>query len=134
MADLSLTASAVTTESETVQAARLGEAVTAGQAIYQDATDKLWYLADSNATNKKQVQGIALSSGAIGQWIAYLPPGNILKHNAVGTVAAAYVLSNNPGGIAAYADPASGSNRIQIGHGISATETKFEVKDMGVIP
>ena len=133
MADLSITASSVTTDDATFTGLA-GEALTAGQAVYQDPDDQLWYLSDANATDKRQVEAIALASVAAGQVVPLVGDGALLVLNSVLTVATLYCLSSTPGGIAPYADVASASNRFSIGYGETTTGLRLSFKDLGLVP
>jgi hypothetical protein len=79
MADITVTAAQVALcfpdKSERVDIIAV-EAITAGQAVYQDTNGKAG-VADANAAGKQQFRGIALSSAGAGQAVSVLVRGHV---------------------------------------------------------
>lgn len=86
-----------------------GETITAGQAVYINASDSnKIYKADANASSSSAAAvGIALHAALAGQPVQYMTSG-ALTFGAILTVGQYYVVSATAGGIAPTADLASG--------------------------
>lgn len=123
MADLAITPANVERAGNTgtYRAVQFGEAINAGQAVYQSSTDQKFYLTDSNDSAKPANTGqaaIAVSSAAIDQ------QGVVARSNAIIEVGAAVmtagtvlVLSSaNPGGIAPAVDLGVGAELTIVGY------------------
>lgn len=112
MAAYTITAAEVTPGSgAAIEYGTLGEAVTAGQAIYLKASDgKLW-LAQSDGTSAEAAAvGIAIAGGAAGQRIGYVKQGTLNLDTAAltgGTKGDIVVLGTTAGGLFPSADLAS---------------------------
>lgn len=127
MADLTITAANVVKgSSSSVKNGVAGATITAGQAVYEDATDsnKL-KLADANASSATAAcKGIALHAALSGQPIAYIDGGDL----GVGTILTAgtiYVLSATAGGIAPAADLTTGWRTTILG--VATTTSNLKV-------
>lgn len=134
MADLSITATAVVSGSGALtEYGILGATVTAGQAIYKDASTGKWNLADSDSATAaiRQPGGIALNGGAVNQPVKIHKSGD-LTINAVLTAGTAYYLSNTPGGICPVADVGSGEYVCLIGIAKSTTVLSVNIIYPGV--
>lgn len=111
MADLSLTAANVAPGSgRLLKDGTAGATITAGQSIYEDATDggKL-KLADANASAAAaDTAGIALHGASSGQPIRYQYAGEISIGTTTMDVGKIFVQSANAGGIAPSTDLGSG--------------------------
>lgn len=119
MADLSITAANVATQSDTVKEYGVaGEALTAGQAVYKKAADGKWYKADCNsATAEVRVAGgVCLTGSASGQPCA-VATGGTLGIGATVAVGVVYYLSGTAGGIRPVADNTTGDYVQAIGIG-----------------
>lgn len=122
MSDITITAASVSKQGTTaaVETGTAGASITAGQAVYKDATDNKFKLADSNSATAaaREFYGIALHASADGQPLSVMTSGdiNIGATVAVGTI---YVLSGTAGGIAPAADLASGMYTSVIGVAIT---------------
>ena len=138
MADLTITAANVATGTDAKTAnGTAGATITAGQALYIDATDSNKIkLADANASlATSALVGVSLHAALSGQPITYqisgeMNPGATL---AVGTI---YVLSATAGGIAPAApgvtDLATGMYTNIVGIGKTATNMKLVIATAGV--
>lgn len=121
MADATVTAANVQPTSSTVAVQRtFGATVTAGQTVYEDATDnRHCKLADADDTAATAAAiGIALNGGSDGQ------PGNIategeLDPGFTATEGVLYVVSATAGGIAPIADLVTGDYVTILGVGNS---------------
>jgi hypothetical protein len=127
MADLVITAASVLPSTNAVsQTGTAGEALTAGQALYQKSADSKWYKADCNSATAevRAAKAIALTGSAAGQPVVVQTGGRI----TIGaTVAAgtAYYLSGTAGGIRPAADNTTGDYPQVIGMGVSTTDIQL---------
>lgn len=132
MSNLAITAASVTRGTGGTSATDIcGATVTAGQAVYKDASN-LMQLADADVNAiKAAVTGIALHASLSGQPLTYQTGGpiNIGATVAVGTV---YVLSATAGGICPSTDLATGMYTSIIGIGTSATQITMGINNSGV--
>jgi hypothetical protein len=115
MADLTLTAGKLSAvsgmfgEPEVVNA-KLSEAVTIGQAVYQTTTG--FGVADANAAGKQQFRGIALETGGSGYTIGVLKRGAVEGYDLSGLANDAVVyLSDTAGALA----DAAGTMTVNVG-------------------
>lgn len=132
MADISITAASVKSGANPViTTGRAGAGVTAGQAVYRDATDGKFKLADNDGSGTRQVDGIALHAAAADQPLAVQSGGDITI-GATLTPGTSYFLSGTPGGLCPVADVASGDDVILIGLAVSASVLRLKITDTGV--
>lgn len=124
MADLSITAANVAAGTGAVkETGTAGATITAGQAVYKDASDSgKFKLADNDSATAavRSFYGIALHGASSGQPLTVLKEGPITigATTAVGVV---YCLSSTAGGICPNADIATGDYNTVIGVGTSTT-------------
>lgn len=121
--DLAITPAAVVKGTgAVVRNGTAGVAITAGQTVYEDASDgNKVKLADADlSAAAATLKGVALHAAAAGQPIAYQDGGN-LTLNAVLTAGKVYVLSATAGGIAPVADLAAGWRTSLVGIALSTT-------------
>jgi hypothetical protein len=124
MADLTITAASVLPGSGAVkETGTAGASITAGQAVYKDASDSgKFKLCDNDSATAavRAFYGIALHAAGSGQPLTVLKEGPITigATVAVGTV---YMTSSTAGGIAPVADAATGDYVTVIGIGTSTT-------------
>jgi hypothetical protein len=130
MADLSITAASVVTgdSSGIDRSGFAGATVTAGQAVYQDASTQRWLLADDNSATAaaRVANGIALNGAANGQPLAVQKGGDITL-GAVLTPGVAYYLSDTPGGICPVADLAAGEYPCLLGIAKSSSVLHLDI-------
>ena len=134
MANLAITAtSVVSQDNASVQQGSLGEAVTAGQAVYRSSTTQLWMLADSNSVTPeaRRAIGIALNGGSTGQPVNVQTAGKITI-GATLTAGTDYYLSDTPGAICPRADVGSGEYVCLLGLASSTTVLDINVQFPGV--
>jgi hypothetical protein len=134
MSDLVVTAANVIAGSNaTVEHGTAGATITAGQVVYKAATDKKWKLADNDSTTAevRQATGIALNSASNGQPISVQKSGDIAIGGTL-TAGVSYYLSATPGGIAPYADIASGDYVCLLGMSKSTTVLALDISYTGV--
>ena len=133
MADYSITAASVLPITDDTQTVRgtLGATVTAGQWVYQNTTDRLYYLADADALATSIVSGLTLSGGAAGQPVTIATAGNVTT-NAVGTAGAVVLLSTTSGGWAPVADLASGDYITIVGGFTTTTNFLISITPLRV--
>ena len=134
MADISITATAVTADLSSVTTRAAGAAITAGQMVYLDTATNRWLLADCDAAAvaARTPAGIALNGGAIAQPIAVKSAGDVTM-NAVLTAGEAYFQSPSPGGIAPRADVLTGDLLVLIGFAKSTTVLGLGIKGATVV-
>lgn len=124
MADLTITAANVLKATGAVTGSgTAGVAVTAGQALYLDATDSKLKLAQCDGTAAEaDVVGIALHAALANQPLAYLKSGTM---NIGGTTVktTTYCLSATAGGIAPQADLVATNRIVRIGHATATDGT-----------
>lgn len=123
MADLTITAASVVAGSDATTVKGLaGVAITAGQAVYLDATTGKYALADADSATvaQRRAVGIALNGAALNQPVTVLTSGTYTVGSAV-TPGVAYYLSGNAGGICPVADIGAGEFVCLIGFATNAT-------------
>jgi len=134
MTDVSITAANVQKEAGTgFSEGVAGASVTAGQVLYEDATDshKL-KLADANASQAtSRAVGIALHAAAAGQPLKYLREGPITI-GATLVVGQVYIVSATPGGIAPVSDLATGWFTGILGIAIDADTLYVDITTPGI--
>lgn len=134
MADLTITAADVIADADaTVQKGTAGATIVAGNAVYLDSADNRYKLADCDSATAaaKSPAGIALNSASSGQPVAVISRGD-LTLSSVLTAGTAYYLSATPGGIAPFADLASGDDVVVLGIAKSATVLQVAIIIPGV--
>lgn len=133
-ADLTVTAaSVVPAAGATLEQGTAGEALTAGQAVYQKAADHKWYKADCNsATAEVRVaSGVAVTGSAAGQ-PAVVQKGGSVTIGATLTAGSAYFLSGTAGGIRPAADNTTGDYPQVVGIATSTSVLKLTFLASGV--
>jgi hypothetical protein len=124
MSDISITQSAVArTASSKVARGTAGATITAGQAVYLDATTDLIKLADADAVLTAAAVGIAEHGALSGQPLSYVFGRDITLSGM--TAGQVYVVSTTAGGIAPYSDLGSGDFPTILGLATSATNLKM---------
>ena len=117
MSDLSVTAASVVKGSNAViERGSAGETVTAGMAVYKDATTGKYMKADSNsATAAARVPlGVALNGASLDQPLTIQKSGDITI-GATLTAGVTYYLAETPGGICPRADVGTGEYFCVVG-------------------
>ncbi len=128
MSDLAITAANVQSGAgASIDTGAAGEALAAGKAVYQKASDSKWYLADCNsATAEARVaKAIALTGSAAGQPVV-VQKGGAITIGATLTAGVVYYLSGTPGGIRPAADNTTGDYPQAIGIADSTTVLKLD--------
>src|SRR5688572_10498061 len=98
MTDISITAANVIAQSNAeIVYGKAGATITAGQMVYQAASDKKWKLADADSATQEiqETGGMALNGAADGQPVANCKGGDVAL-GAVLTAGARYYLSSTP--------------------------------------
>jgi hypothetical protein len=137
MADVAVTANEVLPDSGTqVFQGTLGGTVTAGQAVYRNASGQI-LAADANASAAASaVIGIALTGGVSGQSVLVAdglrPGGCTLDPGFTVGVGTPYFLSATAGGICPAADLATGMYPALLGFGVTASQLKLQIVRPGV--
>ena len=123
MADISITpANVVAGDDAVVVHGIAGATITAGQAVYLASASNKWMLADADSATAeaRRAGGIALNGASLNQPIAVQKQGDITIGATV-VAGTAYYLSDEPGGICAVGDLASGDYVCLIGIAKSAS-------------
>ena len=134
MTDVSITAANVIRGANSkMEHGQAGASITAGQVVYRDAADGEYKLADSDSGTAavRSPRGIALNNGADGQPLTIHRSGLITIGGTL-TPGVAYYLSDTPGGIAPYADLATGDYPTFIGMAVSTTVLNVSFNESGV--
>lgn len=134
MADLSITAANVIRGSNAqIEHGQAGETITAGQVVYRDSADGEYKLADADSATAavRSPRGIALNGASDGQPMTILRSGDVTI-GATLTPGVSYYLSDDPGGIAPYADLATGDYPVVIGIAKSASVLAVKFNEAGV--
>lgn len=111
MADVTITAANVVASSAAqTSSGTAGAAITAGQALYEDASDGTLKLAQADGATaaERTSVGIALNDAATGQPVTYAFADPDFTPGGTVSASAAYVLSATAGGIAPEADLTTG--------------------------
>lgn len=116
MADLSVTAADILPTASTVkEVATAGAVITAGQAVYKDATDaQKVKLCDADAAATANCDGIALCGAAANQPIVIAKSGRLTGFDN-GTDGEPYFVSTTPGGLAPHGDLSAGDFVTYVG-------------------
>jgi hypothetical protein len=134
MADLTITAANVVAGSTAnLETAIAAVAVTAGQAVYKEASTGKFKLSDANSATAevRAVYGIAENNAAAGQHLTVVKSGPITIGATV-VVGAGYYLSATPGGVAPVADMLSGLYPTLIGFATTAAIINVDITAAGV--
>jgi hypothetical protein len=136
MADLTITAANVVPESNAVlMQGTAGATITAGQALYIDATTNTLKLAQADGTAAEAAAvGIAVNGASSGQPVIYQTGGDLAL--GTGTNAVVYVVSATAGGIAPNADiTTTGHRKTILATGIGSNKVKVHpINTTGVVP
>lgn len=130
MADLVVTAASVVAGSDsTTVSGTAGVTITAGQAVYLDATTGKWALADADSATaaQRRAAGIALNGAALNQPIKVLTSGDVTIGATV-TAGVAYYLSGTAGGICPVADVGTGEYVCLLGIATSASVLRVGIQ------
>lgn len=132
MAALTVTAGSVLAGSGAVtQNVTAGETITAGQAVYKDASTGYYKKASTASAAAAAIAGISLNGGAVGQPIQILTAGNI-NPGATVTVGEIYCASDTAGGIGPEGDNTTGDYVTVIGLGTTASNIVVDIQQGGV--
>lgn len=134
MTDISITAgNVVKGTNATVENGHAGETITAGQAVYRDASTGLYMKADNNGASAtiRTPRGIALNGASANQPLAIQKSGDITI-GATLTPGTTYYLSDTPGGICPLADVGNAEYAVIIGIAASASVLRLGFNYSGV--
>jgi len=134
LADITITAASVLAGADArTENGTFGATITQGQAVYKDATDGKYKLADTDSATAavKVPRGIALNAGSNGQPATIQTSGDITI-GATLTAGVAYYLSPVAGGIAPLADVAVGDDYTLLGLAKSASVLDLDIQVSGV--
>lgn len=129
MTDVTVTAASVIAGSgarRIRKAIDTGVTVTAGQAVYVDATSGKLKLADADVLASAAAAGIAENGGGAGQWISVIYEDDDFTAGGTLVVGETYVVSTTAGGIAPIGDLASGDFTTILG--IAKTAAKLNLR------
>lgn len=135
MADLTITAANVLAAADAkTRIVTAGTTLARGKVVCRES-DGRYGLAQANTGNARRAEGICLSDAAIGQLVVITAPeeGGNINLGATLTVGQIYVVSAaSAGGIAPYADLASGHYVVMIGIATSASNLLMKMIDPNV--
>lgn len=133
MADITITAADVLkTTTTAVTEGIAGGTITAGMPVYIDtAASGVLKACDADVAATSVCAGIALHSAASGQPIKYAYSGS-LTISAVMTVGQIYVVSTTAGGVAPYADLASGDFVSILGVASTSSNLILSINNSGI--
>ena len=132
MADLVQTAANVQAGTgSTTQRKNAAVAVTAGDAVYVDATGALDLCENDLTAVEAACVGIALNDAAIGQPVVYQTSGRI-NIGATLTVGEVYVVGAAPGAVAPVADVIATEFMTVLGVAVSTSELEMGILQSGV--
>lgn len=134
MADLTITAASVLPLTGAKKARGLaGATITAGQAVYRDASTGKYLLADSDSATApvRELYGIALNGASDGQPIEVQTGGDITI-GATLTAGTTLYLSPTAGGICPLADIQVGDYYSIVGIAISTSVLRLAIANSGV--
>lgn len=134
MADLTITTAQVLPDTlGSIEDGIAGEAIDAGESIYKKSDDGKWYLTDADALATAATPAVAVNSAAAGQKVSAQKSGSpTIGAGAAPAVGQLYVASTTAGGIAPYADLASGDYVAIIGVGASGNKIKMRAWSSGI--
>jgi len=138
MADLGITSTNVQPGGTDcrVQCVELGEACTAGEQVYRDSGDGLYYRGDNSASNKASVRGTLITGGLINEFAVLAYEGPVVVGATTGHVLAQgdlLVLADNAGKMMPDADWTTGDLETYCAYGLSATEIQVAPNATGVV-
>jgi hypothetical protein len=135
MADITVTAgSVVATAGSSIQRVKFGATIVQGKSVYLDITDSEWKVANcetSLVTAGKDGIGVALTSGADGQWGVIWLGGSTINLGATLVVGTAYYVSTS-GGIMPAADLISNDYVTLLGIATTTALLKPSINITGV--
>ena len=137
MVDVTVTAANVQQGTKAVKhSANAGEAITAGAALYLDASvsPSVLKLAQADAAATAKVAGFALNDAATGQPVTYSDDDPDYNPGGTVVVAGVYVLSANAAGkIAPFADLVSTNILSILGGATTAAELPININNTGAV-
>lgn len=136
MADLTITEAQVLPDATgTFIDGIAGATLTAGQAVYKDATTNTMKPADANASAATAtVVGITTHAALAGQPVRLQRTGDLtLGAGAAPAVAKEYIVSGTAGGIAPISDQVTGWYYSRIGYGIAGNKIRLDIKASGQV-
>lgn len=132
MADLTITAANVAPAGQcSTRIVKIGETVTAGQVLYEKASDSKYWLADADATATADAVGISLHNGSANDYVVMAVAGPV-DLGATLTVGETYVVSTTAGGIAPTADLLSGDYVTILGTASGAAVFPLSIDRTGI--
>ncbi len=132
MTDISVTAANVLPAAGAVSKNGIaGEAITAGQSVFEAADGDLELCENDQAAIDAACVGVALNDAAVGQQVNYAITGDV-TFNAVLAAGETYIVGAAPGGIAPEVDAVAGEFVTIIGVGTSTTNLKLGILQSGV--
>lgn len=129
MAALTISATGVKpTSTTTLQTVTAGATITAGMAVYSDATDSGDYKpANADTLASAAVKGIAMCGASDGQKLVIATGGDITLTGTTMAVGVTYFLHTTGGGIGLLSELAAGAFPTFVGHATTATNLKLNI-------
>ena len=133
MADLTITTIQPSSSRSRAVTATAGEAIDAGELIYQDSADSKMKLADASAAATATLVGVALTSAAAdGDFLVYQASESV-DLGAILTAGTFYYMSANAGKIAPHADLVSTNVVSAIGYATSTSLLTLSIANTGAV-
>jgi len=135
MADLTITpANVVAAAGATTRTVTAGETITAGQAVYLESDDSLYWLASNDVDDEEvAVAGISLHGALAGQPLTIITGGNLGLGTGTGlTVGMLIFCSATAGGLAPFADIVSTNRMCMIGFCPAANTLTVSIYNFGI--
>ena len=135
MAALTITAANVrpTAAKQRPKTYEVGEAITAGQVVYQDSTTDKVYLADAGVAAEVNAIGIAITNAASdGDFVLVVETVGI-EPGATLTKGVMYYLGSSPGTIVPYADLIAGDTVVSLFRADSTSTALMDVNNTGIV-
>jgi hypothetical protein len=139
MATVTITAAnVIPTSTGSRSIVQLGVAVTAGLFLYLKSSDNKWYKADATTAEKAGNSSpnrikMALSDGAINQYIAAADPASTVDVGSVVSKGRYYVLSATAGKMANEGDLVSTNYVTLMGYALDADTFYFDPQPTGIL-
>ena len=133
MADLTISANAITLVSGPSEYRVLAENAGAGVPVYVTGSTGTVGVADSNVDGKQTVRGITVGAGSMGDTVQVALPGAVLNLGATLGVGTLYSLSTNAGKIQPVADLTTGETVSLLGAGQTAALFLLNIWNTGIV-
>lgn len=108
-----------------------GEAITAGEPVYQLSTDSKYYAAQADTAAKAAAKGVAVTSAALNGY-AFVVLNGPVDVGATVAVGVMYYVSNTNGAICLESDLGTGHFVTKLGIGATASQIRVGITSTGI--